>query len=103
MIKVIAAAATLCAGTVLLLAQTGSAPRAQAPSTAKPAAPAAASAPAADAKTYREFVNQYCISCHNSKTAQPEFDPVNLEKANLDDVLASAATWERVLRKLSVR
>jgi hypothetical protein len=28
---------------------------------------------------------------------------VDLEKANLDDVVASAATWERVLRKLSVR
>ncbi len=118
MIKVIAAAATLCAGTVLLLAQTGSTPRAQAPSTVKPAVPAAATqarsgsgravtdradSSAADVKTYRAFVNQYCVSCHNSKTAQPEFDPVNLEKASLDDVLASAATWERVLRKLSVR
>ena len=88
MIKVIAAAATLCAGTVLLFAQTGSAPRAQAPSTAKPAVPAAAAAPAAEAKTYRAFVNQYCVGCHNSKTAQPEFDPVNLEKASLDDLLA---------------
>ena len=28
---------------------------------------------------------------------------MNLETANLDDVSASAATWERVLRKLSVR
>jgi hypothetical protein len=28
---------------------------------------------------------------------------VDLEKASLDDVLSSAATWERVLRKLSVR
>ena len=30
-------------------------------------------------------------------------DPVNLESASLDDLLPHAATWERVLRKLSVR
>jgi mono/diheme cytochrome c family protein len=60
-------------------------------------------APAGDAKTYRAFVNKYCVSCHNSRNAQGGTDPVNLEKASLDDVLSSAATWERVLRKLSVR
>ena len=58
---------------------------------------------AGDAKTYRAFVNEYCVSCHNSRTAQPASDPVDLEKASLDDVVASAATWERVLHKLSVR
>src|SRR5262249_46924461 len=37
------------------------------------------------------------------RVKQPADDPVNLEAASVDDVLTSAATWERVLRKLSVR
>jgi hypothetical protein len=53
--------------------------------------------------TPRAFLNQYCVNCHNSRTAQPSSDPVNLETASLDDVIAGAATWERVLNKLSVR
>jgi mono/diheme cytochrome c family protein len=57
----------------------------------------------APSQTYRAFLNQYCVGCHNTKNAQPASDPVNLEKASLDNVLADAATWERVLRKLSVR
>ena len=43
------------------------------------------------------------MSCHNSRSPQPANDPLNLEAASLDDPLKSAATWERVLRKLSVR
>jgi hypothetical protein len=65
--------------------------------------PGISGAVAGDAKTYRAFVNQYCVGCHNSKSAQPASDPVDLEKASLDDVVSSAATWERVLNKLSVR
>src|SRR5262249_28327177 len=67
------------------------------PTTAAPAASVG------DAKTYRAFVNQYCVGCHNTRSPQPASDPVDLEKASLDDVASSAATWERVLRKLSVR
>ena len=52
---------------------------------------------------YRAWLNQYCVGCHNSKTAQPTNDPVNLEAPSLDDLIPHAATWERVLRKLSVR
>src|SRR5437867_5386109 len=105
MTKLIATAAVACVGTALLLAQTGSAARFQATSTPKPAAPVLqrSPAPAADAKTYRAFVNQYCVGCHNTRNAQPASYPVDLEKASLDDVVADAATWERVLRKLSVR
>jgi hypothetical protein len=33
----------------------------------------------------------------------PAADPVDLEKPSLDNLVANAATWERVLRKLSVR
>jgi mono/diheme cytochrome c family protein len=122
MTKLITTAAMICAGTVLLLAQAGTAARSQATSTPKPAATARAAAPsgpapgsrvapalqrspvaAGDAKTYRAFVNQYCVGCHNTRNPQPAVDPVDLEKASLDDVVADAVTWERVLRKLSVR
>ena len=58
---------------------------------------------AAEAVKYRAWVNQYCVGCHNSRTASPANEPVNLESASLDDLLPHAATWERVLRKLSVR
>jgi mono/diheme cytochrome c family protein len=59
--------------------------------------------PAAEAAKYRAWLNQYCVTCHNSRTPTPANDPLNLESASLDEVLPHAATWERVLRKLSVR
>jgi hypothetical protein len=52
---------------------------------------------------YRAFVNQYCIACHSKRVANPAEAPVNLEAASFDDLLGRAGTWERVLRKLSVR
>src|SRR6478672_10181746 len=93
--KWIASAATICAGTALMLAQAPTAP--------KSAATTAALAAQADSGTSRAFLNQYCVTCHNTKTPQPAAHPVDLEKASLDNVLADAETWERVLRKLSVR
>jgi hypothetical protein len=94
--KWIATAATICAGTALMLAQAPTAP--------KPAAPAVKTAtPAGNAKTHRAFLNQYCVGCHNTRSPQPTSHPVDLEKASLDNLLADAGTWERVLRKLSVR
>ncbi|MEP7352863.1 MAG: DUF1592 domain-containing protein [Acidobacteriota bacterium] len=67
---------------------------------------AAAKAPAVadpDAAKHRAWVNKYCVGCHNNRSASPSENPVNLEKASFDDLLGSAGTWERVLRKLSVR
>jgi mono/diheme cytochrome c family protein len=106
MTKLIATAAIFCASAAVLLAQTGTTTRSQTPTASKPVAtvtPQRAPAPAGDAKTYRAFVNQYCVGCHNTKNPQPAVHPVDLEKASLDDVVAAADTWERVLRKLSVR
>jgi mono/diheme cytochrome c family protein len=98
MARNIAIAGTLvCFGlTALLVAQTG-APKVNttAPNTTPPNA-------AADAAKYRALVNRYCLSCHNDHTANPA-DPVNLEGPAFDDLLGHAKTWERVLRKLSVR
>jgi len=56
-----------------------------------------------EAEPYRAWLQQYCIGCHNSRSAQPGNDPVDLESASLEDPLPHAATWERVLRKLAVR
>jgi mono/diheme cytochrome c family protein len=82
----------------LLVAQTGGG------SPARPAA-TAPSTPniAADAAKAREFAQKYCVTCHNKRAALPADDPVNLEAASFDDLLGHAATFERVLRKLSVR
>jgi mono/diheme cytochrome c family protein len=86
-------------------AQSAPAPsRASAPTQSPASATAAQSAAAVDQTAkYQAFVKQYCISCHNSRTASPANEPVNLETASLTDLLPQAATWERVLRKLSVR
>jgi mono/diheme cytochrome c family protein len=67
------------------------------------ATPATAPANAADAKKYRAWVDRYCVGCHGQRTALPTESPLNLEAANFDDLTTHAATWERVLRKLSVR
>jgi hypothetical protein len=111
MTRRIATAAIACAGTVLLVTQFGAAARSQStappkPVAAAPAGPASGSrvpVQAGDAKTSRAFLNQYCVTCHSTKNPQPVAHPVDLEKASLDDVVADAATWERVLNKLGVR
>jgi mono/diheme cytochrome c family protein len=57
----------------------------------------------AEAEKSRAFVNKYCIACHSKRGANPVEAPVNLESASFDDLLGHAETWERVIRKLSVR
>ena len=54
-------------------------------------------------RSIRRCSSRYRFACHSSKSPQPGNDPVNLEVASLDNLLPHAATWERVLRKLSVR
>jgi mono/diheme cytochrome c family protein len=124
--KVVLSAALVWVGAAMLFAQTGSTARpasspAQASSTAKsapaphtqtakPASPTVTAARAvspvaspADAPKYQAMLKQYCFACHSTKAPQPGNDPVDLESARLDNLLPHAATWERVLRKLSVR
>ncbi len=72
-----------------LMAQTGAAPLKAATS--------------AEEATSRALVNKYCIACHSKRAANPVEAPVNLESGSFDDLLSHADTWERVLRKLSVR
>jgi len=66
------------------------------------AAPSKAATTVEEAK-YRAFVNQYCIACHSKRVVNPAEAPINLEAAAFDDLMGHAETWERVLRKLSVR
>jgi hypothetical protein len=124
--KVIAAAAFAWASAaVLLLGQADrsggasappgslSAPAAAGPQSARSRAQTAAVRPqpaaaspttgTAEAAKHRAWLKQYCVGCHNERNPLPANDPVKLDSANLDDVLADAATWERVLRKLGVR
>ena len=49
------------------------------------------------------MLDKYCVACHNKRSATPSDEPVVFEGANFDDLLSHAGTWERVLRKLSVR
>jgi hypothetical protein len=51
----------------------------------------------------RAFVDKYCVGCHNQRTSFPADGPVRLDPAGFDDLLGHSETWERVLRKLSVR
>jgi mono/diheme cytochrome c family protein len=122
-------AALVWAGAAVLIAQAprpGSAPAGAVPrtQTASPAPSAAQASPAtkstaapasqkadpataapslADTAKHQAWVKQYCVACHNSKSASPANEPVNLETASLENLLPHAATWERVLRKLNVR
>ncbi len=51
----------------------------------------------------RAFLDKYCIACHSNRAVNPADAPINLQSAGFDDLLGHADTWERVLRKLSVR
>ena len=110
--KALVSAALVWIGAAMVLAQAQPAPKPTATAQAATSAPVAATAARAatvvapnpaDAAKHQAWVKQYCVGCHNSRSPQPANDPVNLETAKLDNLLPQAATWERVLRKLSVR
>jgi hypothetical protein len=85
--KIVITTALACAGIAPLMAQTT-------PSK---------TGTTAEAVKSRAFANKYCVACHSSRAANPAEGPVNLDSASFDDLLGHAGTWERVLRKLSVR
>ena len=100
------AGSLVCTGALALLVAQTPAPK----QAARPASPSAqtakvptATTAAADVAKHRAWLKQYCVSCHNERTPLPANDPLKLDSANLENVVADAATWERVLRKLSVR
>jgi hypothetical protein len=73
------------------------------PLMAQTAGAPAAKAPAAGDVKYRAFLDKYCVACHSNRVTNPAEAPINLQSASLDDLLSHADTWERVIRKLSVR
>ena len=91
--NVLLTAGLICAGVTLLVAQSAPAPAAVQPTVNR----------AAEAAKYRTWLNQNCVGCHSNRVKQPADDPINLEAASTTDLIANAATWERVLRKLAVR
>jgi mono/diheme cytochrome c family protein len=93
--RLLATAALLYAGVTVLVAQSAPAPA------TTPAQPQVSRA--AEAARYRTWLNQNCVGCHSNRVKQPADEPINLESASVDDLLANATTWERVLRKLAVR
>ncbi|MBV9399182.1 MAG: DUF1592 domain-containing protein [Bryobacterales bacterium] len=107
-IEIFAALGCFCAAAVMV-AQTRSGAQVE-PTSPRPAvAPVHSSAtvtPAAnaiaDGAKYRALLDKYCVTCHNSRAPLPADDPVKLD-VSFDNLLSNAGTWERVLRKLSVR
>jgi mono/diheme cytochrome c family protein len=99
---------------VTALGWTADAPAAGAPAqAARTGAPVAsstqatrASAPARPAlespQAYQALMTRYCVGCHNTRNPLPAGAPLTLDTANLADVGADAATWERVVKKLGV-
>ena len=68
--------------------------------TASGAGQAPESPAVSDSSPQRAFLKQYCLGCHNSRS---EAGGLALDAADVDDVAAHAATWEKVVRKLHAR
>ena len=51
---------------------------------------------------FQPMVTRYCAGCHNTRNPLPAGAPLVLDKTNLADPGADAATWERVVKKLGV-
>ena len=48
----------------------------------------------------RATLNRYCVTCHNEKLRTAD---LLLDKADIENIAASAETWEKVVRKLRAR
>jgi mono/diheme cytochrome c family protein len=51
------------------------------------------------ARTVREFTNQYCIACHNTRLNTAG---LALDSRDFDHLAADAEVWEKVIRKVQV-
>jgi mono/diheme cytochrome c family protein len=68
-----------------------------APTAAGPAAVVAQAAQTDATASQRALINQYCITCHN---ARAKTGGLSLETADLAQVGANSAIWEKVIQKL---
>ncbi|HUK32973.1 MAG TPA: c-type cytochrome domain-containing protein, partial [Vicinamibacterales bacterium] len=48
---------------------------------------------------YRSLVDQYCVTCHNTRL---KTGGLSLDRASLDDVPSDAEVWEKVIHKLQL-
>ena len=55
-----------------------------------------------DLTSERAFLNEYCVSCHNTKLKTPA-GALALDTADIENVSGSAPVWEKVVRKLHAR
>ena len=67
-----------------------------------PGVSSAQPSPESPALSARSFLNQHCVSCHNAKLKSPS-GALALDTADIEDVGAHAAVWEKVVRKLHAR
>src|SRR6185503_13149894 len=51
----------------------------------------------------RAMLDQYCVTCHNTRTKAGGLTLDAKDIGSLDNVARDAATWEKVLRKLHTR
>ncbi|MBI4266339.1 MAG: DUF1592 domain-containing protein [Acidobacteria bacterium] len=65
-------------------------------------APTVARTVSAEVAEYRQMLDKYCVTCHNERLNLPAGAPLYLDQANLEDLMADAAVWEKVIRKLGV-
>jgi hypothetical protein len=72
------------------------------PAAAAPRTPALAKAELPATADFQPMVTRYCGGCHNTRNPLPAGAPLALDKSNLADPAADAATWERVVKKLAV-
>jgi len=54
----------------------------------------------ADHSRYSQTLNQYCVTCHNDAL---QIAGLSLQAVDVEDIGATAETWEKVLRKLRAR
>ena len=66
---------------------------------AKPQQPVTSDPPALSSP-YRTVLNQYCVTCHNTRLKTAD---LALDNVDLGNVPMSAEVWERVVRKLRAR
>jgi hypothetical protein len=70
--------------------------------TPKPSAATSVAPALPKAEEFQPLMTRYCVGCHNTRNPLPAGLPLVLDKANLADPGADAATWERVVKKLGV-
>jgi mono/diheme cytochrome c family protein len=69
------------------------------PAGAAPQGEARTVASSSQARTIREFTNQYCIACHNARL---KTGGLVLESRDFDHPAADGDVWEKVIRKVQV-